>query len=664
MDVINYILSKKLKKYVDDSVGNVPDEKITEAVNTYLEENPVAPGATSEQAEQIQDNTNKIDELKSDLTLLSEDVYNTINTAWENGGLSSSGTQLEQEGFMRTSFIPVREKDLIRTNSEWFRINLYGESKSQSIGQADYNKYTDIYVVPKDIHFVRFVIKGNTPIDLYTKKAKSVYDVLDFNCDPSLENCTETFQDALNYGGEIIVTKPGRYKITGLTIYDRTKLKISKGVEIYLIDNSKNYMIKNSQCFSNPEDVITKDHIQIIGGVWNGNYEKNQKDNAAFAEGVFEGWGIFLNNVSDLNLENIYVKACEKYAIMIANAENLHINNIGFNNPSDGLHFQPPITNCYISDIYGATGDDMIAFTLGDFPNYVVSKKGSFVNVVVDGINATSALEFIKITGSGDNSGNYKFKNMTFNNINGTCTLKAISINDDRSHIDGGLYEGTIVEGIIFNNLNIKDKFCYIDIKKGDITFNNVSSTGQNNFIRLMNSAGYNVDDGDGVDIIINNFSTHDYKMAEGLVQLRRASDTYAPILNSLIITSSRCDFDGGHVVYCNGGNAIVKNVNIVGCIFRNYQTDKTSICMMLLLDNADAIAVIGNNIFENFGRMLQITGILEAYISGNKYNESDLRTIWSRSGSTLTVYWAGADIPTYLADGVLNLYTNQVNKI
>lgn len=43
MDVINYILSKKIKKYVDDSVGNVPDEKITEAVNAYLNENPVQP---------------------------------------------------------------------------------------------------------------------------------------------------------------------------------------------------------------------------------------------------------------------------------------------------------------------------------------------------------------------------------------------------------------------------------------------------------------------------------------------------------------------------------------------------------------------------------------------------------------------------------------------
>lgn len=67
MDVINYILSKKLKKYVDDSVGNIPDEKITEAVNAYLDENPVATGATSEQVEQIQDNTNKISELKGDL---------------------------------------------------------------------------------------------------------------------------------------------------------------------------------------------------------------------------------------------------------------------------------------------------------------------------------------------------------------------------------------------------------------------------------------------------------------------------------------------------------------------------------------------------------------------------------------------------------------------
>lgn len=39
MDLATYaVLNKKI-----DSVGNVPDEKITAAVNAYLDENPVQP---------------------------------------------------------------------------------------------------------------------------------------------------------------------------------------------------------------------------------------------------------------------------------------------------------------------------------------------------------------------------------------------------------------------------------------------------------------------------------------------------------------------------------------------------------------------------------------------------------------------------------------------
>ena len=42
MDLTTYaVLNKKI-----DAIGNIPDEKITEAVNTYLDENPVAVGAT------------------------------------------------------------------------------------------------------------------------------------------------------------------------------------------------------------------------------------------------------------------------------------------------------------------------------------------------------------------------------------------------------------------------------------------------------------------------------------------------------------------------------------------------------------------------------------------------------------------------------------------
>ena len=62
MDLVTYaVLNKKI-----DAIGNIPDEKIAEAVNTYLNENPVAPGATAEQAAQIDKNVADIGELKGD----------------------------------------------------------------------------------------------------------------------------------------------------------------------------------------------------------------------------------------------------------------------------------------------------------------------------------------------------------------------------------------------------------------------------------------------------------------------------------------------------------------------------------------------------------------------------------------------------------------------
>lgn len=45
MDSIIFGMLKKLNKKID-AIGNIPDEKITEAVNAYLDENPVAVGAS------------------------------------------------------------------------------------------------------------------------------------------------------------------------------------------------------------------------------------------------------------------------------------------------------------------------------------------------------------------------------------------------------------------------------------------------------------------------------------------------------------------------------------------------------------------------------------------------------------------------------------------
>lgn len=70
MDILTYgLLNKKVEE-----AKNVSGEKITEAVNTYLNENPPTTGATAEQAAQIDKNVADIDELKSDL----DNVYNDV----------------------------------------------------------------------------------------------------------------------------------------------------------------------------------------------------------------------------------------------------------------------------------------------------------------------------------------------------------------------------------------------------------------------------------------------------------------------------------------------------------------------------------------------------------------------------------------------------------
>ena len=43
MDVVNYALSNKIKKYVDKSIEDIPDDKIIKAVDMYLDENPIQP---------------------------------------------------------------------------------------------------------------------------------------------------------------------------------------------------------------------------------------------------------------------------------------------------------------------------------------------------------------------------------------------------------------------------------------------------------------------------------------------------------------------------------------------------------------------------------------------------------------------------------------------
>lgn len=58
--------------------GEISPEEIKNAVNEYLEKNPVKPGATTEQAQQIEQNKTDIVSLKTETSSLKEDLSNKI----------------------------------------------------------------------------------------------------------------------------------------------------------------------------------------------------------------------------------------------------------------------------------------------------------------------------------------------------------------------------------------------------------------------------------------------------------------------------------------------------------------------------------------------------------------------------------------------------------
>lgn len=110
-----------LYKLCTDGAGVSPED-INKAVNAYLAENPVKPGATTEQAQQIEQNKTDIASLKVEVNSLEEDIGNIISpnlfnpaAAKANVAISSdNGSEINGfSGWEATDYIPVSKNDVL-----------------------------------------------------------------------------------------------------------------------------------------------------------------------------------------------------------------------------------------------------------------------------------------------------------------------------------------------------------------------------------------------------------------------------------------------------------------------------------------------------------------------------------------------------------------------
>lgn len=204
----------------------------------------------------------------------------------------------------------------------------------------------------------------------------------------------ETLSKMMAAGGDIRFIKPGVY-LTDRTLIIRsnTRLWIGPGVTIKLADNSNCNLFQN-ESFSNKKD-NPDERIEIFGpGTLDFN-GVNQK-----TSGLSHMCSI-LKNISNLQIGGgLKVINANKYAWLVAKVNNFTVDGLTFDTFSDGLHCQPPIKNAYIRNLKGKTGDDMLAFTIGDYVNYDISEPGDFTNIDVAGLFCEDALCAVKITGN------------------------------------------------------------------------------------------------------------------------------------------------------------------------------------------------------------------------------------------------------------------------
>lgn len=103
--------------------GEISPEEIKAAVNEYLEKNPVKPGATTEQAQQIEQNKTDIALLKEDINDLEETLFNNKSASiipfHDNWILSDNGV-LTENGCSVSDLIPVGNAKRLKLNFSLF----------------------------------------------------------------------------------------------------------------------------------------------------------------------------------------------------------------------------------------------------------------------------------------------------------------------------------------------------------------------------------------------------------------------------------------------------------------------------------------------------------------------------------------------------------------
>ena len=160
--------------------GDISPEEIKNAVNEYLEKNPVKPGATTEQAQQIEQNKTDVTSLKKETSSLKEDLDNfrfyesngffKFVSNWHNGDIDGAGEFVDSIFTRRSDKVEaslLKCVEIITHNHngcsvrEW-DINGRYLGSSWVASSENIESRTDTFDFKNDTAYIAFTITGST----------------------------------------------------------------------------------------------------------------------------------------------------------------------------------------------------------------------------------------------------------------------------------------------------------------------------------------------------------------------------------------------------------------------------------------------------------------------------------------------------------------------
>jgi len=229
---------------------------------------------------------------------------------------------------------------------------------------------------------------------------------------------------------------PKHYLISRtLLIHSNQMLQLERFTVIRLKDGSNCLMITNGDHEGGNENVM------IEGGVWDmknqgqslAEYQKTRIWKGTYDPARYLGVLMRFNRVKRLTLRGLTLKDPVTFSTQLGNLEEFTIEDITFDHNlkrtnMDGIHVHGNSRHGRITNLKGATNDDLVALNADDAGIFEMS-RGPIEDVAVDGLWAKDGYTAVRLLSAGS-----PIRRIRLANIFGTYRYNAVSFTNHKVH--------------------------------------------------------------------------------------------------------------------------------------------------------------------------------------------------------------------------------------